>query len=241
MNWELINKLRRFCRTSWVKSIYFNFTMLPFRQAIHLPIIMTKYAYLYSLSGKIVLRDKPRFAMARIGYLAEDIVAPAETRNLLQIEGTWELYDAVQLGVGSLLRIEKDATLITEKNVRIGAQVKIICYDKIHICQNSSITWESQIIDTSFHYIRNIADKSIQPLTDPIKIGANTWICNRSSIMKGVELPANTIVASDSLCNKKYDIPEYSLLAGIPAKLVKTGIYRCSFQEEEEIRADIKK
>lgn len=213
--------------------------MLPFRQAIHLPIIMTKYAYFYSLSGKIVLRDKPHFAMIRIGFLAEDIVAPAEARNLLQIEGTWELYDAVQLGVGSLLRIEKDATLITEKNVRIGARVKIICYEKIHICQNSSITWESQVIDTSFHYIRNILDQSLLPLTAPIRIGANSWICNRSTIMKGVHLPPNTIVASESLCNKKYEIPEFSLLAGKPAKLVKTGIFRCSFDEEEKIKSDI--
>lgn len=241
MNWELINKIRRFLRTSWIKSIYFNFTMLPFKQAIHLPIIMTKYAYLYSLSGKIVLKEKPRFAMARIGYLAEDIVAPKEARNLLQIEGIWELYDNVQLGVGTLLRIEKNARFTTENNVRIGAKAKIICYENIYICQNSSITWECQIIDTSFHYIRSIVDQSLSPLTSPIKIGSNSWICNRSSIMKGVELPPNTIVASESLCNKKYDIPEYSLIAGTPAKLVKTGLYRCSFKEENEIKANIAK
>ena len=215
--------------------------MLPFKQAIHLPVIMTKHTYFYSLPGKIVLKEKPRFAMARIGYLAEDIVAPKEARNLLQIEGTWELSGNVQLGVGTLLRIEKGATLITENNVRIGARAKIICYDKIHICEDSSITWECQLIDTTFHYMKDLSNNSLLPITSPIKIGSHCWICNRSSIMKGTELPAYTIVASESLCNKKYDLPEYSLIAGSPAKFVKTGIYRCSFKEEDEIKTNIAK
>ena len=241
MNWDLVNKIRRFFRTSWIKSLYFNLSMLPFRQAIRMPIILTRQTFFYSLSGKIVLKDKPRFAMVRIGYLAEDIVAPKEARNLLQIEGMWELYDGVQLGVGTLLRIEKDAVLITEKNVRIGARVKIICYEKIHIGYNSSITWECQIIDTTFHYMRNLADNSLVLLTSPISIGDNTWVCNRSSVMKGASVPAHTIIASEGLCNKKYDIPEYSLIGGMPAKMIKTGICRCSFKEEDEIRARLYK
>lgn len=237
MNWGLINKIRRFFRTSWIKSIYFNFTMLPFKQAIHLPILMTKYTYFYSIPGRIILKDKPRFAMIRMGFLAEDIITPKDARTLLQIEGIWEVGERVQLGCGVTLRIEKDATLITERDVRIGAKVKIICYDKIHIGYNSSITWECQVIDTTFHYIRNIEDKSLVELTSPIIIGNNSWICNRSSVMKGAEIPPHTIIASESLCNKKYEIPEYSMIGGIPAKLIKTGIYRCSFKEEEEIRA----
>jgi acetyltransferase-like isoleucine patch superfamily enzyme len=84
-------------------------------------------------------------------------------------------------------------------------------------------------------------DGSITSLTAPIRIGSNNWIGNRCSIMKGATLPSYTIVAANSLCNKKYDFPEYSLIAGSPAKLIKTGIYRCLDKEEDEIKAEIAK
>lgn len=238
--WDLINKIRRFFRTSWVKSLYFNFLMLPFRQAIHLPIILTRYTYFYSLPGKIVLKEKPRFGMIRMGYLGEDHITPKDTRTLLQIEGVWETEGNVHFGCGVILRIEKDATFVTEHNVRISNRSKIICYDSIHIGPDTRIAWDCQLIDTSFHYMRNIDDRSIIPLTAPVKIGAHNWIGNRCNIMKGAVLPDYTIVASGSLCNKKYDIPEYSLMAGSPSKLIKTGIYRCLDEEEREIKAKLR-
>ena len=45
-------------------------------------------------------------------------------------------------------------------------------------------------------------------------------------MQKNTLLPNRTTVASNSLVNKTYDIPEASIIAGQPAKLVKTGIYR---------------
>jgi acetyltransferase-like isoleucine patch superfamily enzyme len=45
--------------------------------------------------------------------------------------------------------------------------------------------------------------------------------------MKGTITPNNTIIASNSLLNKNYiETPPYSVLAGTPAKLVKSGVKR---------------
>lgn len=54
--------------------------------------------------------------------------------------------------------------------------------------------------------------------------------------MKSAVTPDYTIVASNSLYNKHYNFPQYSLIAGSPVKLIKTGIYRCFDKEEEEIK-----
>jgi acetyltransferase-like isoleucine patch superfamily enzyme len=70
----------------------------------------------------------------------------------------------------------------------------------------------------------------------PIKIGAHNWIGNRSNIMKGTITPDYCIVASGSLCNKKIDAPSYSLIAGVPARLIKSNIYRVLDDEESLIR-----
>ena len=65
-------------------------------------------------------------------------------------------------------------------------------------------------------------------MSQPISVqDTYNWFGNRCNIMKGTITPNNTIVASNSLCNKDYsDIPEYSLLAGSPAKLKNKGIKR---------------
>ena len=240
MNWELINKFRRFARTSWLKSLYLNFAMLPFRQAIKLPIIVSRYTYFYSLPGRIELTSPPRFGMIRFGYFGEDVITPKDTRTLLQIEGVMRLAENVHFGNGVVIRIEPDASFEVETNVRISNRTKIICYDNVKICHDTRIAWECQIIDTTFHYMRNMNDNSVTELTKPIVIGAHNWIGNRCNIMKGAVIPNYTIVAAGSLCNKHYDFPQYSLIAGLPAKLIKTGIYRCLDREEAEIKAILK-
>lgn len=240
MNWEIINKIRRFMRTSLVKSLYLNFTMLPFRQAIHLPIVCTRYTYFYSLTGKIRLTEKAKFGMIRLGYFGEDAITPKDARTLLQIEGTLEMAGDVHLGNGVVVRIEPNAKLSIEKNVLIGNRIKIVCYESITIKHDTRIAWESQVLDTTFHFMRNVSDGSVSELTKPIVIGAHNWIGNRSNIMKGCVLPDYTIVAAGSLCNKFYDFPKYSLVAGSPCKLIKTGIYRCLDEEEHEIKAMLK-
>lgn len=240
MNWELINKFRRFARTSWLKSLYLNFAMLPFRQAIKLPIIVSRYTYFYSLPGRIELTSPPRFGMIRFGYFGEDVITPKDTRTLLQIEGVMRLAENVHFGNGVVIRIEPNASFEVETNVRISNRTKIICYDNVKICHDTRIAWECQIIDTTFHYMRNMNDNSVTELTKPIVIGAHNWIGNRCNIMKGAVIPNYTIVAAGSLCNKHYDFPQYSLIAGLPAKLIKTGIYRCLDREEAEIKAILK-
>ena len=42
--------------------------------------------------------------------------------------------------------------------------------------------------------------------------------------MKGSVIPNDVIVGSDSLVNKRLDVPSYSVVAGIPAKLKKENI-----------------
>ena len=55
--------------------------------------------------------------------------------------------------------------------------------------------------------------------------------------MQGTKTPDFFIAASNTLCNKDYTtiIPEYSLVGGSPAKLLKTGLCRVLDREEKEI------
>lgn len=230
MNWELINKIRRALRTSWIKTLYLNFLTLPFAQAIRLPIIVSRYTYFYSLSGKIILTAPARFGMIRMGFLGEDVVVPKNAQSLLQIEGDLLLGDNVRIGCGVIIRVESNATLIFGRDVRVGAKSRIIAYDSITVGDNTGISWECQIIDSNMHDICDVSTGALYPMSKKIIIGANNWIGTRTSIMKGCITPDYTIIGSSSICNKKYEIPKYSIIAGNPAKFIKTGVKRADYK-----------
>ncbi|MFH6769534.1 acyltransferase [Gaetbulibacter aquiaggeris] len=210
--------------------------MLPLNQAIRLPIILTRKVHLFDLSGKIKINGPVKFSMIRFGYFGEDTAVAKDFNTLLKIRGTLIFNGGAHFGIGVTIRVENGATFEIGNNVRISNQTKIICYEKIEIGNDCRIAWECQIIDTTFHYIRNKITGEFAGLNASVKIGNNNWIGNRSNIMKGTETPDFCIIAGGSLCNQKYDIQEYSLIAGTPAKLKKTNVYRVLDEEEKDIK-----
>lgn len=65
----------------------------------------------------------------------------------------------------------------------------------------------------------------------PIAIGNNVWIGTRVVIMDGVTIGDNSIIASGAIVTK--DVPPYSIVGGVPAKVIKT-----LFDEEMRKRLD---
>ena len=53
----------------------------------------------------------------------------------------------------------------------------------------------------------------------PIKVGCNVWIGAGVSVMPGVTIGDNTVIAAGAVVTK--DIPEGSLAAGVPARVIK--------------------
>lgn len=219
---------------NWVAIIYFNFKMLPFKEAIKFPFDFYHSVRFESLKGKIIIKsDKIYRGMIKIGARGSDIFPDRCT--IIHLDGDLQIKDKVEFGIGSTIFIGRNAKCILENKVRIGARTKLYCENFVYIGNEVDISWESQIFDTNFHYMENIIDKVIKPKSSPIKIGSYNWIGNRVTIMKGTVLGNNMIVASNSLLNKNYlSTPEYSVLGGSPAKVVKENIRRL-FPDEEKI------
>ncbi len=109
----------------------------------------------------------------------------------------------------------------------IGSGCKIMCFNSISIGLHCDLTWETQLIDTSFHYIKHSGEDVPKELTAPIVLGDYCWIGNRSTISKGTVLPNYSIVASNSIVNKDFSsFGEQCFYAGMPAKCKATDIVR---------------
>ena len=200
--------------------------MLPFKQAIKLPFDFYHQIRFENLSGKTIINSSHiHRAMIKIGGRGSEMFfhAPA----IIDIKGTLVLNGIVEIGNGCLLRVEENGKLIFGNKVRIGAFSKIICEESITFGNEIDVSWESQIFDTNFHYIKEVNTEKILPKTAPVIIGSYNWFGNRANIMKGTITPDNTIIASNSLLNKNYtNTPPYSVLAGTPAKFIRSGVKR---------------
>lgn len=70
------------------------------------------------------------------------------------------------------------------------------------IGKDALMSWDVQIMDSDMHYM--MEGNTIKRNSKRIVIGENAWISNRVSVLKGTELPANIIVASNSLLSKDF-------------------------------------
>ena len=204
-------------------TFYFNFKMLPWRQAIKFPFIFYGKVKFMRTSGNIKFTSTPNTGTVRIGAQGSEMF-PTNT-TVIDIAGTLEIEGIqVRIGRGTLIRIE-DTGHIKLNNCRIGAKSIIFAEKLIDIGHNTGLSWNCQLMDSDRHCIIDIHSQVIKEKTKPIIIKDNCWIGNHVIINKGTIIPHNTIIASTSLCNKDYSktILPYSILAGIPVKLISSG------------------
>ena len=109
--------------------------------------------------------------------------------------------------------------------VSLGEYSHITCANKITI-GNGVLTGRFVLITDNSHgnSTKDVAD--IAPLArevqsnGPVHIGDNVWIGDKVTILPNVTIGKGCIIAANAVVTK--DVPEYSVVAGIPAKIIKT-------------------
>lgn len=197
--------------------------------------------------GKISFADVCHRGMVRIGRTPGHFFAESRKCFFLLDPNTEIVIGGnVVIGTGVSIRLTNEAVLELNDGCVLGDNVNIMCEKHISIGRNTVVTFESRIIDTNFHYIIDIESQVIIRKNHDILIGANNWICNNTTIMKGTVTPNNCIVASLSLLNKDYGNEENVIIAGAPAKIVrrnKKRLFRCDnpIVTEDELNLYFKK
>lgn len=111
--------------------------------------------------------------------------------------------------------------LVIEDGVYIGRYSVITVAASISIKRNSVLSEHVYITDAYHGYEPgggHILKQQLQ-IKNPVIIGENCFIGYRVSIMPGVELGNNCVVAASSVVTKSF--PAYSMIGGVPAKLLK--------------------
>ena len=100
----------------------------------------------------------------------------------------------------------------------INRNCRIKCFNRIEIGKQVAISENVTLRDSDVHKITGSTNSN----TKPIKIGNHVWIGTNSIILKSVSIGDGAVVAAGSLVNK--DVPSRSLVAGIPAKIIRSSV-----------------
>lgn len=209
---------------NWLSSIYLNFKMLPFRQAVHLPLDCYGKVRFENLTGKIILKPTQVYrGMIKIGSQGSDMF-PAE-ESILSIEGTVIFRGKCALGSSSILVVKKNGLVDFGNNVILGAKCLVFSECSIIFKNDVLTSWNCQFLDSDTHKIFNTLTKMQYVNAKPIIIGSHTWVGNHVLFNKGSIVTNDTIIASNSFVNKNFSSSEsFCLLAGSPAKVVKKNV-----------------
>lgn len=213
-------KINSILRHNLIKTIYFNFRVLPFKQAIRLPFDLCGRVRLEKLSGHVKLSfNNVTPGMLKIGTQGSDMFPASET--VVSIEGDITFCGRFVMGMGSSLICRRGGSIVFGDNTIIGARTLLFCEKEIILDDGFLTSWDCQIMDSDTHYIIDMQANSPATSKKEISIGKHVWIGNGVIINKGTKLPSDSIVASRSLCNKNYMAEGTNcVFAGSPAKVV---------------------
>ena len=219
--------LERLLYSHWFNpfaTLWLNFRSFPIKQAIKLPIWCYGHPRFYGLSGKMLVEGKVWPGMIRFNIVKYGAPSNMSVQSEIYNQGTIIFRGVGLIGTGNKIRVAHGAVLDIGKNFKITDMCNVGCFRKIFIGEQSRIVHRCQVFDSNYHFVANFEHRIVPKSIRPIHIGKGCWICNNSTITGGAVLPNYTIVASNSLVGKSFsDIPESSMIGGIPAKFIATG------------------
>jgi acetyltransferase-like isoleucine patch superfamily enzyme len=216
--------VRRFFRVLFglPKTVYFNLRVLPFRQAVRLPLLVSPKVALYDLRGAVTIQGPIRPAMILIGFGELGAFDFRRSRAVWQVAGRVVFEGPARLGHGFKLTVADTGTVTFGSEFLGIIESQVLCRDSIRFGRGSAVGWNVMITDTDFHELIPAEGPPADP-NAPVVIGDGAWIGARSTIMKGVRVPHDTVVAAGSVVARPIEEAN-TVVAGNPAKTVRTGV-----------------
>lgn len=221
--------LIEFIHVNWYKTIYINFRFFPFKIAIIFPVIVYGRLILKTnRNAKIILNVSPKKGLLKIGWQFELFRFDLYGTSQFILNGELHINGEIWAGQAIGIYIASNAILEMGYNTTIGSLSFISCFKKITLGKYFQIGAKTSITDSNNHYSRDNTTGQISRLEKEVFMGNYNFIGANSIILPGTRTLDRIIIGKGSLCNKDYSktVAENSLIAGVPAKLVKSNIVR---------------
>ena len=151
--------------------------------------------------------------------IEEKVIIQATSDNKIIIGANNEhRYTKIIMGSKNTLEIGANVTTVGLAIHMHSAQNRTI-----HIGDDCQFSWTVMVRSADAHTVYDAKTKKILNEGKNVYIGNHVWIAQGVTILKGSYIAANSMVGVGSIVNKEFK-EENSMIVGVPAKVVKTGI-----------------
>ena len=200
---KIISKI---IRINWLKTIVFNFHYFPFRSAIRFPAFVFRHTKLEKMGGKISVFGPITSGMLAIGPRNSGTIDGFYERTIWHVEGGVKLTGQCVVGRGSRISIGPKGILTFGSNFKITCRSTIICHKGVSFGDDCLLSWDILIMDTDFHRIVR-GDKVINE-PSCVEIGNHVWVGCKTTILKGVSICDDVVIAANSTVTRNVEIPK---------------------------------
>ena len=227
------------------KTLRFNLHYFPLKTALKTPVVVSHRTYLRELHGKVELPENVEPAMVKIGFGDVGHYDRKRSRTIWQVSGTVSFGGKASIGHGSKLSVRGDLKLGAGFNMT--AESTIVCAKEIRFGDDCLLSWDILVMDTDEHPLYNRHETSRRETRDsgsvpspevprpksneherinpdkPIIVGNHVWIGCKCVLLKGAELPDNTVLAAGTLLTSSFG-GEHQVIGGNPPSVLKRVI-----------------
>ena len=203
---------------SILKTLRFNFHYFGLK-GFKFPCLISRNFILKKLGGEVVLNNY-NTGIIRLGFGNVGIFDKKKSKGVWENNGYIEFIGRCFLGHGT--KISNSGKIIIGDKLYVNSEVEIISHKSISFGDNVLISWKCLIMDSDFHSIWSSKSGEILNLDSPISIGNHVWIGCRNVILKGANIPENSVVASNSTISKQFT--QTGIILGGINKVLKENI-----------------
>lgn len=205
-----------FCK---IYSLLFCLRYLPFRQAIHIPVLVHPSVRIEKLTrGAIDFVGGIKSSMLVLGF--PGTVGQSNCKTLLSIGhgGRLIVSENVQMARGTRIIISSQGVMQIGEHFWCNGDCFFNCTTKITLGNHNMYGWCINFNTNDGHHVY---ENGIQkPMEGEIVIGNHVWIASHCHISKNTYVPDDCVVAQNSLVGKRFDTPK-CLIGGMPARILK--------------------
>ena len=212
------DKLHILC--SIPKTLRFNLHYFPFKTAIKCPVMVSRRVYLRELHGKVTIPENADTASVKIGFGDVGHYDRKRSRSIWQVSGEVDFKGKASIGHGSKISVRGKLELGDGFN--ITAESTIVCAKDIRFGNDCLLSWDVLVMDTDEHPIYNKEGERINE-DRPIMVGNHVWIGCKCMLLKGAELPDNTILAAGTALRSAFH-GEEQIIGGNPPSILKRDV-----------------
>lgn len=204
-----------------LRSIYFNFRYLPFKQAVNLPIWITTNFRVHGLKrGQLILCQSNRRSVV-FGCWGSPGLQQMKGGLLFSKGSCLILRGHTVVSQGSVFRMDSGASIDLGRDFYCNKNCFFRASRDIVFGNDCLVGWNVQINTSDGHTI--LHDAKRRPSDLSITIGNHVWITSNTIITKGVSIADGCIIAQGAVVAKSIN-ERNALVGGVIAKVISQNI-----------------